>query len=84
MEYMSGGALKDVISFHAEFPLTEQQIRWIVWNVLNGLHYLHSLHRIHRDIKSDNILLSKQGHVKIGAFALLCAVQSPRSYHPAR
>lgn len=31
-----------------------------------ALHYIHSLHRVHRDIKSDNLLISDAGDIKIG------------------
>ena len=33
--------------------------------VLQGLNYLHERDVVHRDIKSDNILLSMRGAVKI-------------------
>eukprot|EP01129_Flabellula_baltica_P006682 TRINITY_DN2528_c0_g1_i3.p1 TRINITY_DN2528_c0_g1~~TRINITY_DN2528_c0_g1_i3.p1 ORF type:complete len:533 (-),score=114.50 TRINITY_DN2528_c0_g1_i3:27-1625(-) len=68
MEYMDGGNLASILEFHDDHPMTEIQIRWVSWNVLKGLHYLHKNHRIHRDIKSDNILLTMEGHVKIGDF----------------
>jgi hypothetical protein len=68
MEYMDSGNLADILRLHKVYPLTELQMRWVTWNVLNGLKYMHSNHLIHRDIKSDNILLNREGAVKICDF----------------
>ncbi|KAI8343625.1 kinase-like domain-containing protein [Chlamydoabsidia padenii] len=69
MEYMEGGALTDVIDNNT---MTEQQIATICYETTAGLHHLHCQDIIHRDIKSDNILLNAQGHVKISDFGF-CA-----------
>lgn len=65
MEYMDGGALTDVCTV---ISLNERQIAAITHEVLKGLNFLHERGVIHRDIKSDNILLSAKGCVKITDF----------------
>lgn len=62
MEYMEGGNLTDVVTYSM---MTEPQIAAVCREVLYGLQFLHSKGVIHRDIKSDNILLSSEGNVKL-------------------
>lgn len=62
MEYMEGGSLTDVVTFNI---MTEGQIASVCREVLKGLQHLHSKGVIHRDIKSDNILLSNEGNIKL-------------------
>jgi serine/threonine-protein kinase CLA4 len=67
MEFMEGGALTDVIDNN---QLEEDQIASICLETCKGLGHLHSQSIIHRDIKSDNVLLDAQGHVKISEWTL--------------
>ena len=62
MEYMEGGSLTDVVTNNM---MMEGQIAAVCKEVLEGLLHLHSKGVIHRDIKSDNILLSLNGDIKL-------------------
>lgn len=69
MEYLQGGALTNIVS---QTRLTEEQIATVCEAVLQALCYLHAQGVIHRDIKSDSILLTLDGRVKLSDFGF-CA-----------
>lgn len=76
MEYMEGGALTDVIDNN---ELKEDQIATICSETCRGLEHLHQQSIIHRDIKSDNVLLDGQGHVKITDFGFCAKLTEQKS-----
>lgn len=64
MEYMEGGSLTDVVTCNI---MSEGQIAAVSRETLEGLRHLHEHGVIHRDIKSDNILLSLTGDIKLSS-----------------
>ncbi|OHT09782.1 Cell division control protein 2 like protein [Tritrichomonas foetus] len=55
---------------HTKGPLKTNLQRSYGFQLLAGLYFLHTHRVIHRDIKPDNLLLDKEGHLKIGDFGL--------------
>nr|XP_023016566.1 serine/threonine-protein kinase greatwall [Leptinotarsa decemlineata] len=68
MDYMVGGDLKSLLSVYGFFD--EAMATFYIAEVCLALQYLHKHGIIHRDIKPDNMLLSKEGHVKLTDFGL--------------
>ncbi|TKA62672.1 hypothetical protein B0A55_11298, partial [Friedmanniomyces simplex] len=77
MEFMEGGALTDVIDNNPS--IAEDQIATICLETCKGLIHLHSQNIIHRDIKSDNVLLSSRGAVKITDFGFCAKLTEQRN-----
>jgi p21-activated kinase 1 len=50
--------------------MTEGQIAAVSRETAQGLEHLHRHGVIHRDIKSDNVLLSLQGDIKLSTCSL--------------
>ena len=68
-ELMDFGDLITLVN-SAQFSLPESIIAAIVLQILDGLVYLHKQNILHSDVKPENILIDKQGNVKICDFGL--------------
>lgn len=68
MEYVNGGELFFHLSRSRIF--TEDRTRFYGAEIISALSYLHSQGIIYRDLKLENLLLDKDGHIKIADFGL--------------
>lgn len=76
-EYVNGGQMLDYIISHGR--LKEKQARKFSRQIASALDYCHRNSIVHRDLKIENILISKTGDIKIIDFGL-SNLFSPRSH----
>jgi serine/threonine protein kinase/Flp pilus assembly protein TadD len=67
MEFVEGKTLKEIIEKHTP---SIKKILEISIQICEGLAAAHKKEIVHRDIKSDNIMVTKDGQVKIMDFGL--------------
>lgn len=72
MEYMNGGSLTNVAQY---CDCQEPHIAYFAREVLQALDYMHKHNKIHRDIKTDNVLLNKEGEVRLADFGYTAQLQ---------
>ncbi len=74
MEYIDGITLKSYIEKKGQ--LTDKEAISIAIQVGRGIEAAHNKNIIHRDIKPQNIMISKQGKVKVTDFGIAKAVNA--------
>jgi serine/threonine protein kinase len=74
MEYVDGKTLKEYIREKGRLE-SEEAVR-IVSQICSALNHAHNNNIVHRDIKPQNILMSKDGIAKVADFGIARAVNS--------
>lgn len=73
MEFLPGGDLMTLLI--ERDTLSEDDARFYIAEMIVAIDTIHKLGFIHRDIKPDNLLIDKNGHLKLSDFGLCKSFQ---------
>ncbi len=71
MEYVEGETLKEYIQHHT--PIKPRDVIRIMEQLASAIAHAHHFQIVHRDIKPQNILINKDGNVKVTDFGIATA-----------
>ncbi|XP_037977212.2 rho-associated protein kinase 2 isoform X2 [Plutella xylostella] len=66
MDYMPGGDLVSLMSDNYDIP--EKWAKFYTMEIVLALDVIHGMGFVHRDVKPDNMLIDKYGHLKLADF----------------
>lgn len=66
MEYIDGISVEEYVQKNGQMPA--EQVRSMLRPVLDTLEEMHAHHIIHRDVSADNLMITRQGSMKLVDF----------------
>ncbi len=71
MEYVEGETLKEYIQSHT--PIRPKEVLRIMEQLTSAIAHAHHFQIVHRDVKPQNVLINKDGNVKVTDFGIATA-----------
>ena len=78
MDYIKGEELYYLLKEHKQF--SEKQAKFYLAEVYSIISYLHSQNIIYRDLKTENIIVDQEGHIKLIDFGVSKVVSQRKMY----
>lgn len=70
MEFCNGGELFTLLTSGYNIQNVEDKTRFYAAEIVIALEYMHENGVMHRDLKTENVLISSDGHAKLTDFGV--------------
>ncbi|XP_061900163.1 citron rho-interacting kinase isoform X7 [Entelurus aequoreus] len=78
MEYMPGGDLLSLFNRY-EDQFDESMAKFYLAELVEAIHAVHQLGYVHRDVKPENVLIDRTGHIKLADFGSAARLTSNKT-----
>ncbi|XP_076006082.1 citron Rho-interacting kinase [Genypterus blacodes] len=78
MEYLPGGDLMSLLNRY-EDQFDESMAQFYLAELVEAVHAVHQLGYVHRDVKPENVLIDRTGHIKLADFGSAARLTSDKT-----
>nr|XP_055054217.1 citron rho-interacting kinase isoform X5 [Misgurnus anguillicaudatus] len=83
MEYLPGGDLMTLMNRY-EDQFDESMAQFYLAELVLAIHVVHQMGYVHRDIRPDNVLIDRTGHIKLADFGSAARLNANRTVMSSR